>query len=388
MSASGDSRLAFDLAEFQRRLRAVRDLAVKRGFDVLVLQGPEDIYYVSGFQTLGFFAYHALVVPVGSDPCLVVRYGDRAHVWARSWIQEMEAYRDTEDPIAVTGHVLERSRGGRVGVDTGSDKYLRPTFLTPSAFQRLVAGVPGATFEECPGVVERLRAIKSPAEIAYVEAAARVASSAVAAGLETVREGRTDRDIAAAVHSAMILAGGEYPPLPPLITVGAETTLSHNTWSGQTMRAGDVATLEVPGVVHRYLAAITRSAVVGEPPSYVPDRVKIVLEALDSGIGAMRPGVTCAEAYEAFVKPYQGQYDIPRRVGYSIGVNFPPRWPECPELDLLPNNRTVLEPGMVFHTPLDVRVYGEQRPMFSETVLITETGHRVLTEGPRVLIRR
>jgi Xaa-Pro aminopeptidase len=217
--------LPFSLVEFERRLKVVRGIAEARGFDVLVLQGPEDIYYITGFHTLGFFAYHALVVPLEGEACLVVRYGDRPHVWARSCIQNVEAYRDTEDPITLTTAVLNRAKPTRVGIDTGSDRYLTPSFLTPSAYRRLEAGLSGVALEECPGVVARVRAVKSSEELIYVRAAADVASRAVTAGLEAVGEGKRDRDVAAAVHAAMILAGGEYP-LCLLLTPSTLSTLT------------------------------------------------------------------------------------------------------------------------------------------------------------------
>lgn len=384
MHPSGQpTRPPFSRGEFERRLRRVREAAAARRLEALVINRPENIYYLTGYQTLGYFMYQALVVPLESDPCFVLRYGERSNVWGRSWLQTLELYRDTEEPAVATKAVLERVGARRIGVETNS------WFLTPALYQRLVAAMPGAAFEDCTGLVEQQRAVKSAEELAYVRAAAKVSSAAVRAGIEAVADGKSDRDVAAAVHNALILAGGEYPPLPPLIAVGPETTLFHNTWSGQPIQRGDVVFLEVPGVVARYNAPVARSAALGTPPPYILERQKVARESLEAGIGAMRPGVTCAAVFEAFAAPYlRAGYEVPIKVGYSVGISFPPRWSEYDGLNLLPDNQRVLEAGMVFHTPRTVRVYGEQTAIVSETTLITEAGREILTSGPRELVCR
>ena len=73
--------LPFSAAEFERRLRAVRASARARGWEAVVLNAPENLYYLSGYQSLGYFAYQVLVVPVDTPPCFVVRYGERGNVW-------------------------------------------------------------------------------------------------------------------------------------------------------------------------------------------------------------------------------------------------------------------------------------------------------------------
>ncbi len=382
MQAEYERRLPFSVSEFQRRLALVRDEIAARGFDAAVINSPENIYYLTGYQTLGYFAYQVLVIPLEAEPCLLVRYGEKSNVLGRSWLQNMELYRDTEDPVAVTRRVLQRTRAKRIGIEAES------WFLTPALYKRVLAAMPDVEFKDCSGLVETHRVVKSAEELAYVEAAAKISSTAVRAGIQAMIKAKTDREVAAVVHSALILAGGEYPPLPAFVTVGPQTTLFHNTWSGQTIGDGDLVFLEVPGVVGRYLAPVARCAAKGEPPAYVVERYKVAVESLECGIEAMRPGVTCAEVYDAFAAPYiRAGYDVPIKVGYSVGINFPPRWVEQGGLELLPNNHTVLRSGMVFHTPRTVRVFGDQTPIVSETILITDTGHRVLTDAPRELVR-
>lgn len=383
MEARTDRRLPFSVEEFSRRLRLVRETAAARRLDALVINSPENLYYLTGYHSLGYFAHQVLIIPSDAEPCLVVRYIEQSNVWHRSWVQNVEIWRDTEDPLSVSERVLAKSKPKHVGIE------MRSWFLTPAEYHQLTALMPGVRFEDCSGLVETYRATKSPEELAYVRAAAGVSSAAVIAGIEAFATARTDLDVAAAVHHAMILAGGEYPPLPPLISVGTETMLGHNTWSGQPIQRGDIVRMEVPGVVGRYLAPLSRTASRGEPPPSVIERYQVALESLESGHAAMKPGATCAEVYAAFASPYlKAGYEVPSKPGYPVGINFPPRWVEEGPY-ILPNNHAALRPGMVFHTPRTVRVYGEQSPLISETVVITETGCEALAKAPaRELFRR
>jgi Xaa-Pro dipeptidase len=374
--------LPFSAGEFERRLRAVRASAAARRLDGLVLNSPENLYYLSGYQSLGYFAYQVLVVPVDAEPCFVVRYGERTNLWGRSWIQNLALWHDIEDPITVTKEVIERSRLRRVGIE------LQSWFFPPAMHQRLLGAVSDVAFEDCTGLVEGHRVVKSAEELRYVRAAAQVSVAAVTAGIQAVGSATHDLDVAAAVYAAMIRAGGEYPPLPPLVAVGWDTTLFHNTWSGRPVRPGDVIELEIPGVVGRYMAAVSRTTVRGEPPAYVVERHQMAVESLEAGHGAMKPGVSCAEVYEAFARPYlKAGYEVPSKPAYPLGISFPPRWIEEGPY-VLPGNPTPLQPGMVFHTPRTVRVYGDQTPIISETVLITEMGTEVLTTGLERIVFR
>lgn len=381
---SEPQQLPFSLQEFERRLQIVREAADARGLDTLVVHSAEDIYYLTGYQSLGFaLTYHALVVPLASTPCFVIRYGERSNVWARSWLQELHTYGDSDDPFETLCSVLRRSRPRRIGVEPSS------RFLTPSAFARLAQAMDGMPLVECADIVEEVRAVKSAEEVAYLEAAARVSAAGAHAGIEAIADGRSDRDIAIAVYAGMIGAGGEYPSLPPLVAVGPRTAMFHTTWSGQSIHRGDLVSIEVPGVVGRYLAPVARSAALGEPPARIVERYEIARDSLETGIAAMRPGATCSEVFHAFARAYvRAGYEVPIKVGYSVGISFPPRWSEFPGLNLLPDNQTELRPGMVLHTPRGVRVLGDQTPIVSETTLVTASGPRVLTDVSRLLARR
>jgi Xaa-Pro dipeptidase len=231
--------------------------------------------------------------------------------------------------------------------------------------------------------------MKSPEELALIRRAARVCEAGMRAGVEAAKEGALDFEIAAAVHHGLIGAGGDYMSYPPFVNVGWSSSLVHNTWNGTRVRPGDLIFLEISGVVRRYGAALMRSVAVGPLDSEMERRDRIVHEVLARTIDAIRPGVTSGFVNETCLKAFATHgYEVMKRAGYSMGINFPPGWSEGHFLDLSRDNPTVLQPGMVFHIPQPFRVPGEQTVSTSETVVVTEDGCEVLTQFPRELLRK
>lgn len=379
-------KIPFSPGEFERRLRGIREATAARELDALLVTVPENLYYLTGYQVLGlgyFVTPHFLIVPADTEPCFVVRYADRVNVWARSWLQRVELFRDTEDPVALVRGVLQRVKAKRIGIEKDSWP------LSVALYERLAAAIAPATFHDSSGLVEQLRVIKSPEELRYVEAAAAISDTTMQAAIEAVGEGQSDVHVAAAAHHACVLAGSEFDSDTPAVIVGPQTLLFHHTWCGQPIRRGDVVFLDFTGTVGRYIAPVARTAVLGRPAQSVLDRYRVIEASLEAGLAAMRPGMTCAELFQAFAQPVgKAGYEMHIKAGYAVGAGFPPRRVEYDGLNLLPTNHTVLEPGMVIHTPRTIRVPGEQTPILGETSVITGTGRRVLSRLSRELFVR
>jgi Xaa-Pro dipeptidase len=380
--------LFFSLTEYQRRLSGVREQMRLRELDHLVVFVPENLYYLTGYQTPGYYAFQCLLVPESGPPALVVRHLEVTNALALSWIasEDIVSIPDTEDPVVVTRRALE-FRGmlsGRVGVE------LDAWFVGARLVRRLedVVTRAGGRMLDASGCVEQVRLIKSPAEVDLMRRAARVAEAGVQAGVDALAVGATENEVAAEVHRAVILAGGEYMSLPPFVASGPRSALAHATWAGRRIGPGDPVFFEVSGCCQRYSSALMRTACLQPVPVEVQRRAEAVIEGLTRAIGAMRPGVPAAEVDRVCRQPIEAAgygHLFRHRTGYSIGVNFPPDWGEGHIMSLKATEARCLEAGMVFH--LVPAVLGDGWGIgFSETVLVTETGPEVLTRFRRQLL--
>ncbi|MGI4857932.1 MAG: M24 family metallopeptidase, partial [Janthinobacterium lividum] len=140
----------------------------------------------------------------------------------------------------------------------------------------------------------------------------------------------------------------------------------------------------------RYHAALMRSAWIGTARPEALDMEKVCQEALQAALDAIRPGETCEAPHLACQRVIDraGYTDnFKKRTGYSIGIAFAPDWGEGAILSLYSGVTTLLEPGMTFHIPPALRIYGEFTVGVSETVVVTETGCRALGTIARPLLR-
>jgi Xaa-Pro dipeptidase len=383
MGQTGHKELAFSVSEYQERLDRVRQQIRARDLTGMLVHTPENIFYLSGYQTPGYYAYQTLLIPAepSRGPVILVRKLEESNVKGLSWIESMRAYTDIEDPIGMSADLARDSGvgGKRLGVEKGS------WFLTAENLERLRAALPDTTLVDATGLVEQARVIKSPAEIAYLRTAARAAEAALQAGLDATGLGKAENAIAAEIYRAAILAGCEYTSLPQFIASGYRATLAHATWSTRTVERGDIVYFEVCGTVQRYSAALFRCATIGPPSDLVQRMSETTIAALNRIIEIMKPGVACGEVATAWADAIvKGGFPRPfKRAGYSIGINFPPDWGEGHILSLKFDERTALRPGMVFHTPSSIRDYGVAFIGNSETLLVTDNGCEPLTNFAR-----
>ena len=90
--------VAFPQEEYDERLAAVRKGMAGRGADVLLLFSPTNIFYLTGYNTVGYTNYQCLAVPIDAPPVLVVRLLERPVAEATSWLKTVATYEDHEDP--------------------------------------------------------------------------------------------------------------------------------------------------------------------------------------------------------------------------------------------------------------------------------------------------
>ena len=367
--------------EFQLRLEGVRTRMDERGLDALLLTTPENVYYLRGYQTPGYYFFLGLIVPLKGDPVLVPPPHEESLVAAYSIVEDYRVFRDTEDPITGVAGVLEGLGLGSASIGVEYESW----FLKIRDYMRLRAALPDATLHDGSGIVEMGRLIKSEREIGYMREAAEIAQAGVAAGLDAVAEGVTERDLAAEVVRTQVMAGSEYSGLPPFITSGEQHSMQvHSTWSDRTIGDGDVVFFEVPGVVNRYHAALTRAAFVGEPPELLVRGSEVNRDALRLAKERIRPGTSASEAFEA-ARQRIDDADVPyvqgRRIAYGIGTAFPPGWDEGHIFSINANEHRPFHQGMTFHVITTMRLPGLGAIGCSDTVLVTEDGCETLTSS-------
>lgn len=377
------SESAFSAQEYAQRIQRTRERLNAAGVDVMIVTGPENIFWLTGQQTPGYYTFQALVLPTEGDPVFVIRQLEYFNFIANTFISDAAIYQDGDNPVDfLVALLLQR---GWLSKRVGLDK--RGWFLPVAVYEALQSRI--GSLADTAGVIEPLRAVKSTAEVEKIAQAARYVDAGMQAGMAAVRAGADENALVAAMMGAAIAAGSEYVGMEPLVSSGPRSGVPHGTWRRRVLQDNEPVFLEMAAAHDRYHAALMRSAWLGRPPAIALEMEKVCQEALQAALDAIRPGATCAAPHVACqqVIDRAGFTDnFKKRTGYSIGVSFAPDWGEGGILSLYSGVNTELQPGMTFHIPPALRIYGEFTVGISETVVVTETGYRQLGSLARPLI--
>jgi Xaa-Pro dipeptidase len=376
--------LAFTDAEFQRRLDGVRAAMASRSLDAFVSFTPENIYYLTGHDSPGYYFYQATVVTQSHPPVNVLRRIETTNTLGRGWSRRAVSYEDRQDPIDLTHRLLEELGVAGRTVGAEGDAW----FVSPKRYEQLGQALTraGGRLVDASGVIEGLRVVKSPEELAHIRTAAKVVERAMRVAIDASQAGTTENEVAGDTVRELIRAGSEYAGLPPFITSGPRTSLCHSTWAGRRYEMGDVLNYELPGVVSRYCAALFRCGTIGRPDGEFQRRAAMVQESLERVIDAIRPGASSHEVHAVNKATFQkhGYGDrLGHRTGYSVGINYAPDWGEGHVMSIWDGDERPLRAGMTFHLVPGIMELGRYTITISDTVLVTEGGCEVLTHFPR-----
>lgn len=374
----GGNRQAFSTAEFRSRVARVQADMARRGIDLLLLHTPENIYYLTGHQTSGYFAYQVVLLGRTGEPELLLRFLERGNVDEYSWLDHATTWKEGDDLVAATTR-LARSMA-TPGATIGIEK--RSWFLTADVAEALAAGLTDYRIVDASRLVDVVRLIKSPAEVDVIRRAGAIAEIEQRAAREAVAPGVLETEVASAVFAAGVRAGCEYTGLPHHIMSGYRYNVCHANWIPKKIETGELVLLELYGCVERYHATQMRTLSIGPASDDARRAADIVIAAQDDALAAMRPGAS-ARTVDALVRrPIRViRPDYYNRSGYSTGIGFPPRTAEWDVLDFNEQEDWELREGMVFHMLALASGFG-----ISETVAVTATGiERLTPSNPREL---
>ena len=384
--------LNFSRAEYAERLARTRRAMEKAGIDLLIVTDPSNMHWLTGYDGWSFYVHQCVLVPPDGEPIWFGRGQDANGAKRTAYLSHdnIIGYPDhyvqsTErHPMDFLSGIIEERGWDKGVIAVEMDNY----YFSAAAYMSLTRHLPNATFKDSLSLVNWQRAVKSATEIDYMRKAGRIVEAMHRRILETVEPGLRKCDLVAEIYDAGLRGvdgyGGDYPAIVPLLPSGEEASAPHLTWDDRPMKRGEGTFFEIAGCYKRYHCPLSRTVFLGKPTQAFLDAEKAVLEGMEEGLAAAKPGNVCediANAFFAVLKRHGIVKD--NRTGYPIGLSYPPDWGER-TMSLRPGDRTELRPGMTFHfmTGLWLENMGLE---ITESILITETGVECLSNVPRQL---
>lgn len=384
--------------EHAARVARVRERMAQRSLAALVVTEPSNMHYLTGYDAWSFYTPQCVVVPADGEPVLFARAMDALGALrtatlsaeqVEGWPEDL-VHRPGSHPFGwIAQRILDRGlvtpgEGVTVAVEIDGP------YFSVREHQALVAGLAGVHVVDSEDLVNWVRVVKSPLELTFMRRAGAIAEAAMWAGLRALAPGARQCDVAAEILAAQARGtaefGGDYPAAVPWLCVGADPATPHLAWTDEPFRDGDAVTIEIAGAYRRYQVPLARTAVVGHADPHLQNVAAAVGEGMTETLAVVTPGATAEEVHAAWDRVIRTHgLTKDSRIGYSIGVGYPPDWGER-TVSLRPGDTTVLEPGMCLHVMLGIWAAGSGYEV-SEPLIVTEDGAELLTGLPqRVLV--
>ncbi|WP_424929321.1 M24 family metallopeptidase [Amaricoccus tamworthensis] len=384
-----EKNLHFSLDEFAARQVTTIAEMQRNGIEALVLFRQESMYWLTGYDTFGYVHFQAMVFTAAGDPVLLTRSADRLQAEFTSVVPDVRIWVDVEGatPEAdLLGILVELGLTGKtLGVEW--EAY----GLTAAKGRRVEAALAdGFPMVDASLLITRLRAVKSPAEIAHVRRAAELADAGLDAAVEATGPGAFEGDILAELQGAIYRGGGDDPANEQIIGSGHGALMCRYFTGRRHLETNDLLTLEFAAGWRHYHAALMRTVVVGEVPAGLEDMHKSAHEALLACEEAMRPGEPAGAVFDAHAVTLDrlGMTDFRLNAcGYSLGTTFAPNWMDWPMF--YAGQSYEMRPGNVFFAHMILFDADRGLAMtLARTSLITETGAEPLSKASLEMIRR
>lgn len=252
--------------------------------------------------------------------------------------------------------------------------------LTVEQLRRLRAGARGVRWQPAGELVEGLRQVKEPAEIAQIARAARITDRAFAYMRSLLAIGKTEREIALAGQLFMLQAGAKEMAFDLIVGAGAHGALPHAQSGPRRIKHGDLVVIDIGlRLPSGYCSDLTRTVAVGRAADWQREIHAIVQAAQQRALQALRPGAVAAEvdgvARAVITEAGYGEY-FGHGLGHGVGLEVH----EGPRLAA--TDRTVLRTGMVVTVEPGIYLPGRGGVRLEELVVIAPHGYRLLSHAP------
>jgi Xaa-Pro aminopeptidase len=394
--------LPFDDTEYADRLRRCREAMSKANIELLWVTSPEGMCYLHGYETSWYVSNSSTKWMPGMGTTVHVDH-DKLILWGAE--NEIPSHAKDRRPSSRGGRLDAPKNlavqlkeegwlkpGTRLGMEF--DSYL-PNRTVSQIFEAAFSGQ-GAKVVDGSRIIRSIRRVKSPAELAAMEHAAKLAAIGHRTIVENFRPGITQLELYGTVKHAMYSNGSEVPGLDMAVIPAAG--LSHWLPSRRQMKAGEPFASDICGVHKRYHTNIARTYFWGDPPREMIRLAKAsegAYEVLTRSAKANTPVSATATALQHYYKD-QGVWDNRWYVGgYELGIAMQPdwvgefNWSVAEEGDnrlFLENMVTNYESDLQSHPGRNVGATADSVILNINTLVYGKGGARLLTGIPAGLI--
>lgn len=349
------------------RLKKIRELLDQKNIDAIIITNPVNRRYLSGFDgTAG-------VLLISHDNAYLVtdfRYIDQAA--AQAPLFTIQRWR--EDLYKSLAPLIEDAGWIRLGFESKHVVYSNYGEMSDKLSIELIP------LDE---TAEKLRVIKSDAELEILRRGAEVTDRAFEYLLSLIKPGVSEKEVALGLEIYLLQNGAEERSFRFIVASGKRGAMPHGIASEKLIGKGDLVTVDFGAIFEGYTTDITRTVAIGAIDERGREIYDIVYKAQEESRAAVKAGMQCSKV-DAVARDIISEAGYGDYFGHGLGHGVGLETHEQPVLN--PHSKTILEPGMV--TTVEPGIYlpdwGGVR--IEDMVHVTGSGPDLLTKSTRELI--
>ena len=349
------------------RLKRLLPRLEKAGIDALLVSQAENRRYLSGFNGS---AGYLLITTKASLLLVDFRYTEQARVQAPGWeVLQIKGAPQNFLPELLAGQGVKA-----LGLEAPHMSLAAYTLL-----QSALKDGPHLVATE--GLVEGLRLVKEPGELALLERAAGISDRALENVIPRLRRGTAEDELAWEIEKSMREDGSEPLPFEPIVASGPQSSMPHARATNRKLRENEPVVIDIGARVQGYGSDLTRTFPVGEADARFRRVYSLVLEAQETALSAIRPGMKGDEADRLAREVIEkGGFGESFGHGLGHGVGLGPH--EGPRLGT--NSQDILEEGMSFTVEPGVYIPGWGGVRIEDMVVLEKDGPRLLSRARKL----
>ena len=341
------------------RIDRVVEKLKKDGLTQMIVSDPKAILYLTGVENYPHERLYALLI---RDDGNHVFFLNNLFFIPKTSYEEVW-FSDSDDYMSMVAEKVDRTKTLAV------DKQWSARFLIP-------------LIERCPGMkvvlndcVDDVRAVKDDEEIRLMKASSDINDAVMACAKGFVREGMTEKELAALMDKAFLENGADGNSFETLVCFGANAADPHHAPDDTALREGDVVLIDMGCIKDGYCSDMTRTFFfrsTNEKQIMIHD---IVREANERAEAMIRPGVRFCDidsaARDHITEKGYGEY-FTHRLGHFIGMDVHEKG------DVAQSNEGIATEGMIFSVEPGIYLPGEFGVRVEDLVIVTKDGCELL----------
>jgi Xaa-Pro aminopeptidase len=358
----------------------LQNLMSAAGVDCFIFQRGDNLRYIASLTPYdSFYLGHqqAAVLPVEGEPIIFATDRYAENLRQCHWLENIYTFSSRPDhpcpPILVD--VVKELKLDRAKI--ALDPFMNCIFS-----RSLESALNQAQFIDGDEILWQARSVKSPEEIEIIEEAVQIAEIGIRAGIDTIREGIRECELAGAIIDAVISAGGHgLYAVPAVVSSGERWERCEEFPTEKRIRRGELVNIDEGPLFRGYYGEFARMLMIGKPDDDQKRLYQVTYRAHCETIKSIRPGMTAAQAAAVSKQIFEAEgYSEFAEYGTGHGLGMSSAEPPW----LSPDDNTVLQPGMVLAVEPAVFLPGVGGCRFEDDIVVTEDGCRQLsrTEHP------